>query len=148
MDPNDPKVIADAISRAANMPLEERVKRWRSMMDKIESYTIHDWSADYVRELEKSRVTVPSAQCLIFVRGWTNVAQMPLYRNHAEARATYNEIAPADVALKEAARRDEKNAYEALGARLMHTQGRRWELPIATASLSGRPEHEPGVGED
>jgi len=63
VDPNDPKEIADAISRAANMPLEERVKRWRSMMDKIESYTIHDRSADYVRELDKSRVTVPADQC-------------------------------------------------------------------------------------
>lgn len=99
VDPNDPKEIADAISRAANMPLEERVKRWRSMMDKIESYTIHDWSADYVRELQKSRVTVPGEQCLILGRGWTNVAQMPLYRNHGEALATYNEIDPADVAL-------------------------------------------------
>ncbi|WP_155256214.1 trehalose-6-phosphate synthase [Bradyrhizobium japonicum] len=45
VDPNHPKEIADAISKAANMPLEERVKRWRSMMDKIESYTIHDWSS-------------------------------------------------------------------------------------------------------
>nr|WP_236846088.1 hypothetical protein [Bradyrhizobium japonicum] len=36
LDPNHPKEIADAISKAANMPLEERVKRWRSMMDKIE----------------------------------------------------------------------------------------------------------------
>ncbi|SCB55782.1 trehalose 6-phosphate synthase [Bradyrhizobium shewense] len=146
VDPNDPKEIADAISRAANMPLEERVKRWRSMMDKIESYTIHDWSADYVRELDKNHVTVPADQCLNIGRGWTNVAQMPLYRNHAEALATYNEIDPADVALKEAARADEKKAYEALEARLMHTQGRLWELPIATASLSGRPEQEPGAG--
>ncbi|MBP0111027.1 alpha,alpha-trehalose-phosphate synthase (UDP-forming) [Bradyrhizobium vignae] len=148
VDPNKPEEIADAISRAANMPLEERVKRWRSMMDKIESYTIHDWSADYVRELEKSRVTVPAEQCLILGRGWTNVAQMPLYRQHAEALATYNEIDPADVAVKEAARADEKKAYEALEARLMHTQGRLWELPIATASLSGRPEQEASVGED
>ncbi|SDH42677.1 trehalose 6-phosphate synthase [Bradyrhizobium sp. Rc2d] len=148
VDPNDPKEIADAISRAANMPLEERVKRWRSMMDKIESYTIHDWSADYVRELDKSRVTVPADQCLILGRGWTNVASMPLYRNHAEALATYNEIDPADVALKEAAYADEKKAYEALEARLMHTQGRLWDLPIPTASLSGRPEEEPGAGED
>ncbi|MEZ2143481.1 trehalose-6-phosphate synthase [Bradyrhizobium sp. DN5] len=148
VDPNDPKEIADAISRAANMPLEERVKRWRSMMDKIESYTIHDWSADYVRELDKSRVTVPADQCLILGRGWTNVASMPLYRNHAEALATYNEIDPADVALKEAAYADEKKAYDALEARLMHTQGRLWDLPIPTASLSGRPEEEPGAGED
>ncbi|WP_208639264.1 hypothetical protein [Bradyrhizobium forestalis] len=71
---------------------------------------------------------------------------MPLYLNHAVALATYNEIDLADVALKEAARADEKKAYEALEARLMHTQDRLWELPIVTASLSGRPEQEPGVG--
>ncbi|UQR61401.1 trehalose-6-phosphate synthase [Bradyrhizobium sp. C-145] len=148
VDPNDPKEIADAISEAANMPLEERVKRWRSMMDKIQSYTIHDWSADYVRELDRSRVTVPADQCLHLGRGWTNEAHMPLYRNHAEALATYNEIDPTDVALNEAAYADEKKAYEALEARLMHTQRRLWDLPIPTASLSGRPEQEPGAGED
>ncbi|MBB4423775.1 trehalose 6-phosphate synthase [Bradyrhizobium sp. CIR48] len=146
VDPNDPKEIADAILKAANMPLEERVKRWRSMMDKLESYTIHDWSADYVRELDKSRVTVPADQCLHLGRGWTNEALMPLYRNHAEALATYNEIDPADVALKKAACADEKKAYEALEARLMHTQGRLWDLPIPTASLGGRPEEDPGAG--
>ncbi|WP_245508689.1 alpha,alpha-trehalose-phosphate synthase (UDP-forming) [Bradyrhizobium zhanjiangense] len=148
VDPTRPDEIKAAISKAAHMPLEERVKRWRSMMDKLESYTIHDWSADYVRELDKSRVTVPADQCLILGRGWTNEALTPLYRNHAEALATYNEIDPADVALKETASADEKKAYEALEARLMHTQGRLWDLPIPTASLSGRPKQERGAGED
>ncbi|PPQ19294.1 trehalose-6-phosphate synthase [Bradyrhizobium sp. AC87j1] len=145
VDPTHPDEIEAAISKAAHMPLEERVKRWRSMMDKLESYTIHDWSADYVRELDKSRVTVPADQCLNLGRGWTNEALMPLYRNHAEALATYNEIDPADVALKEAACADEKKAYEELEARLMHTQGRLWDLPIPTA-FGGRPEEEPGAG--
>ncbi|MDA9534850.1 hypothetical protein ACM41_00745 [Bradyrhizobium sp. CCBAU 21362] len=148
VDPTRPDEIAAAISKAAHMPLEERVKRWRSMMDKLESYTIHHWSADYVRELDKSRVTVPADQYHHLGLGWTNEAQMPLYRNYAEALATYNEIDPADVALKEAAYADEKKAYEALEARLMHTQGRLWDLPIPTASLSGRPEQEPGARED
>lgn len=42
VDPNHPEEIADALSKAANLPLEERVKRWRSMLDEVESYTIHD----------------------------------------------------------------------------------------------------------
>lgn len=78
---NHPEEIADAIKKTANMPLEERVKRWRSMMDKIESYTIHDWSADYLRELDKSRVTVPADHILLPGFGWSNEAQM-LCRGH------------------------------------------------------------------
>ncbi|MCS3899355.1 hypothetical protein M2171_008488 [Bradyrhizobium japonicum USDA 38] len=50
------------------------------------------------------------------------MASIPLYRNRAEALATYNEIELADVASKEAAYADEKKAHEALEARLMHTQ--------------------------
>ncbi|MGY3488174.1 trehalose-6-phosphate synthase [Bradyrhizobium sp. USDA 4011] len=84
VDPNHPEEIAAAISRAIHMPLEERVTRWRSMMDKIESYTIHDWAADYVSELDKSRVTVPADQFHHLGLGWTNEAQVPLYRTDAE----------------------------------------------------------------
>ncbi|WP_244485971.1 trehalose-6-phosphate synthase [Bradyrhizobium viridifuturi] len=82
--PNLPEEIAAAISKATHMPLEERVTRWRSMMDKIESYTIHDWAADYVSELDKSRVTVPADQFHHLGLGWTNEAQVPLYRTDAE----------------------------------------------------------------
>ncbi|MCC8971187.1 alpha,alpha-trehalose-phosphate synthase (UDP-forming) [Bradyrhizobium brasilense] len=148
VDPNHPEEIAAAISKAANMPLEERVTRWRSMMDKIESFTIHDWSADNVRELDKSRVTVPADQFHRLGLGWTNEAQMPLFRRHAEALATYNEIDPADAALKEAAFEDEKKAYEALEASLIQTQDRLWDLPVDTAPIDGRPEQEPGAGLD
>ncbi|MCP1909480.1 trehalose 6-phosphate synthase [Bradyrhizobium elkanii] len=140
VDPNHPEEIAAAISKAANMPLEERVTRWRSMMDKIESFTIHDWSADNVRELDKSRVTVPADQFHRLGLGWTNEAQMPLFRRHAEALAAYNEIDPADAALKETALEDEKKAYEALEASLIHTQDRLWDLPANTAPTGGRRE--------
>ncbi|MCP1838419.1 trehalose 6-phosphate synthase [Bradyrhizobium sp. USDA 4524] len=147
VDPNHPEEIAAAISKAANMPLEERVTRWRSMMDKIKSFTIHDWSADNVRELDKSRVTIPADQFHRLGLGWTNEAQMPLFRRHAEALAAYNEIDPAEAALKEAAFEDEKKAYEALEAPLIHTQDRLWDLPANTAPISVRPEQEPGAGE-
>ncbi|MCC8977895.1 alpha,alpha-trehalose-phosphate synthase (UDP-forming) [Bradyrhizobium acaciae] len=129
VDPNHPEEIAAAISRAIHMPLEERVTRWRSMMDKIESYTIHDWAADYVSELDKSRVTVPADQFHHLGLGWTNEAHMPLYQNYATALTASNEVDPGDAALKEAAYADVKSSFEALAASLMHTQDRLWVLP-------------------
>ncbi|MBB4372919.1 trehalose 6-phosphate synthase [Bradyrhizobium sp. cir1] len=140
VDPNDPEEIADAISKATNMPLEERVRRWRSMMDKIESYTIHDWSADYLRELDKRRTTVPADQFHHLGLGWTNEAQIPLYRDYAAALTAYNEIEPAAVALKEAAYAGVKSAFEALAVPLTHTQDRLWDLPAPTASRGGARE--------
>ncbi|RXG86906.1 trehalose-6-phosphate synthase [Bradyrhizobium zhanjiangense] len=148
VDPNHPEEIAAAISKAANMPLEERVRRWRSMMDKIESYTIHDWSADYLRELDKSRITVPADQFHHLGLGWTNEAQMPLYQNYAAALTAHNEIDPADAALKEAAYADVKSAFVALAAPLKHTQDRLWDLPAPTASRDGHREQELGARED
>lgn len=86
MDPNHPEEIAKAISKAADMPLDERVKRWRSMMDKTESYTIHDWSADYLRELEKSSIIVPADQFHYLGLGWTNEAHMPCIKSMPRRR--------------------------------------------------------------
>ncbi|WP_245474051.1 alpha,alpha-trehalose-phosphate synthase (UDP-forming) [Bradyrhizobium zhanjiangense] len=148
VDPNHPEEIAAAISKAANMPLEERVRRWRSMMDKIESYTIHDWSADYLRELDKSRITVPADQFHHLGLGWTNEAQMPLYQNYAAALTAYNEIDPADAALKEAAYAHVKSAFVALAAPLKHTQDRLWDLPAPTASRDGHGGQELVARED
>ncbi|UFW51361.1 alpha,alpha-trehalose-phosphate synthase (UDP-forming) [Bradyrhizobium arachidis] len=148
IDPNNPEEIADAISKAANMPLEERVKRWRSMMDKIESYTIHDWSANYLRELDKSRVMIPADHILLPGFGWSNEAQMPLYQSYAAALTAYNEIDPADGALKQAGYADVGSAFEALAAPLKHTQDRLWDLPAATASRDGRRGQELGARDD
>ncbi|WP_063702300.1 alpha,alpha-trehalose-phosphate synthase (UDP-forming) [Bradyrhizobium centrolobii] len=55
VDPTDPRAIAGAISRAVNMPREERLARWRSMMNKLLEYTIHDWSDAFIRELYKGQ---------------------------------------------------------------------------------------------
>ncbi|THK33510.1 trehalose-6-phosphate synthase [Ensifer sp. MPMI2T] len=84
VDPARPENIADAISRAAEMPCGERIERWRAMMDKLETYTIHDWSADFVRELGNSRVTVPADQFRHLGFGWINDAQMPEYETPEE----------------------------------------------------------------
>ncbi|WFU31269.1 trehalose-6-phosphate synthase [Bradyrhizobium brasilense] len=148
VDPNHPEEIAAAISKATHMPREERVTRWRSMMDKIESYTIYDWSTDYLRELDKSRVTVSADQFHHLGLGWTNEAQMPLYQNYAEALTAYNEIDPDDAALQEAAYADVKSAFEALAGPLNHTQDRLWELPAPIAPLDGRRGHELRAGEE
>lgn len=147
IDPNNPEEISDAISKAANMPLEQRVKRWRSMMDKIESYTIHHWAADYLRELDKGSITVPADQFDHLGLGWTNEAEMPLYQDYAAALTSYNEIDPADAALKDAAYGDVKSAFEALAAPLKHTQDRLWDLPAATASGDGHRGQELGARE-
>ncbi|WP_235885269.1 alpha,alpha-trehalose-phosphate synthase (UDP-forming) [Bradyrhizobium frederickii] len=56
VDPNRPEEITEAIWQAVNMPRQERIRRWRSMMEKLEAYTIHHWSADYLRELDKSQL--------------------------------------------------------------------------------------------
>ncbi|MER9305796.1 trehalose-6-phosphate synthase [Mesorhizobium sp. M0496] len=76
--------IATAISRAASMPREERIQRWRRMMDKLEAYTIHHWSADFVRQLDSSRVTVPADHFHYVGLGWISEAQMPSYRTEPE----------------------------------------------------------------
>ncbi|MGY3346983.1 MULTISPECIES: alpha,alpha-trehalose-phosphate synthase (UDP-forming) [unclassified Bradyrhizobium] len=148
IDPNNPEEIADAISKATNMPLEERVRRWRSMMDKIESYTIHDWSADYLRELDKSRITVPADQFHHLGLGWTNEAQMPLYQTYAAALTVYNEVEPTATALKEAAYADVKTAFEALAVPLAHTQDSLWDLPAQTAPRDGAREQRLDLNED
>jgi trehalose 6-phosphate synthase len=66
---------------------------------------------------------------------------MPLYQDHAKALTAYNEIAPMDAALKEAAYADVKSSFEALAAPLMHTQDRLWILPASDsfANFSQRP---------
>ncbi|HST44517.1 MAG TPA: alpha,alpha-trehalose-phosphate synthase (UDP-forming) [Luteimonas sp.] len=53
VNPYDLDGVADAIATASAMPLAERQARWRSMMDRIESYDIHDWRRDFLQVLEE-----------------------------------------------------------------------------------------------
>ncbi|CCD87246.1 putative Alpha,alpha-trehalose-phosphate synthase (ostA-like) [Bradyrhizobium sp. ORS 285] len=129
VDPNYPEEIAAAISKAANMPLDERVARWRPMMNKIESFTIHDWAADNVREINKSRITVPADQFHRVGLGWTNEFQLPQFERHVEALKAYNTIDSADVDKKERAHKEVEETREAFRATLEHTQDRLWDLP-------------------
>ncbi|MCP3460917.1 trehalose-6-phosphate synthase [Bradyrhizobium sp. CCGUVB23] len=129
IDPNRPEDIAAAISKAAEMPRDERIKRWRSMMDKLEAYTIHDWAADYLAKLDDSRVTLPADHFPYLGLGWTNESQMPLYPNYSEAAVAYAAVDPADVELKQAAYANMKTAFDELAGPLTHTQDRLWVLP-------------------
>lgn len=111
------------------MPRDERIKRWRSMMDKLEAYAIHDWAADYLAKLDDSRVTLPADHFPYLGLGWTNESQMPLYPDYLKKAAAYVAVDPADVKLKEAAYADMKTAFDELAGPLTHTQDRLWVLP-------------------
>ncbi|MBP1290314.1 MULTISPECIES: alpha,alpha-trehalose-phosphate synthase (UDP-forming) [Bradyrhizobium] len=143
VNPNRPQEIAAAISQAADMPRPERIKRWRSMMNKVEGYTIHDWSRDFLRKLDNSRVTLPADHFLYLGFGWTNEAQMPLYPNYAEAAAAYARVDPGDAELKDAAYADLKAAFDALAAPLEHIQNRLWVLPTNGADHMGGASEPP-----
>ncbi|WP_105375059.1 alpha,alpha-trehalose-phosphate synthase (UDP-forming) [Neorhizobium huautlense] len=58
VDPTKVEEMVCAISTAIAMPREERVVRWRAMMTKIRQGTVHRWAADFVSQLEKSRLAL------------------------------------------------------------------------------------------
>lgn len=92
VDPASPDDIATAIVTATEMPREERIERWRPMMDKLEAYTIHDWSKDFLRELGHSRVAVPADQFRYLGFGWLNEAQMPTYETPEELNGAVKHV--------------------------------------------------------
>jgi trehalose 6-phosphate synthase len=51
VNPYDLDGVADAIARAATMPLAERRERWRSMMDTLERHDITAWRKSYLEAL-------------------------------------------------------------------------------------------------
>ncbi len=51
VNPYDLDGVADAIARAANMPLAERRERWESMMRPITGYDIHAWCRAFLERL-------------------------------------------------------------------------------------------------
>jgi trehalose 6-phosphate synthase len=54
VNPYDVDQLASAIENALNMPLEERMKRHRSMSDRISKYDIHSWRDVFTERLEAS----------------------------------------------------------------------------------------------
>jgi trehalose 6-phosphate synthase len=50
--------VADAIAHALVMPLEERVRRHQALLARIHANTVHDWGRRFLRDLERSTMTV------------------------------------------------------------------------------------------
>ncbi len=53
VNPYDEDSVADALSRALTMQLDERQTRWRSMMDRLTRHDVHRWRADYLAALRQ-----------------------------------------------------------------------------------------------
>jgi trehalose 6-phosphate synthase len=51
INPYSPEEMSDAITRALTMPLDERKRRWRSMMDSVEGQDISWWRACFTGRL-------------------------------------------------------------------------------------------------
>jgi trehalose 6-phosphate synthase len=52
VNPHDMDGVADAIARAATMPLAERKERWHAMMSHLREHDIHAWRRSYLAALE------------------------------------------------------------------------------------------------
>lgn len=51
VNPYDVEAIADAIARAASMPLEQRIERYQSMMRAVETNDVFHWCRSYLDQL-------------------------------------------------------------------------------------------------
>jgi trehalose 6-phosphate synthase len=58
INPHSPDEIADGIRRALDMPREERIARWRSLMDGVERENVHWWMKKFVKVLEGDQTAV------------------------------------------------------------------------------------------
>ncbi|GGD63996.1 trehalose-6-phosphate synthase [Erythrobacter arachoides] len=52
INPHSPDDIASAIRDALDMPLDERIARWRPMFECVRDQNIQNWTADILRDLE------------------------------------------------------------------------------------------------
>ncbi len=52
VNPFDVQGVAEAVARALDMPLEERVERWRAAMDALEANTLDTWRDGFLRALD------------------------------------------------------------------------------------------------
>jgi trehalose 6-phosphate synthase len=61
VNPHDIDGMAQKLSAALAMPLEERRERWRAMIDKLRSTTVQAWFSDFVGALgEVRRAALPA----------------------------------------------------------------------------------------
>ncbi|MDO3382760.1 alpha,alpha-trehalose-phosphate synthase (UDP-forming) [Gilvimarinus algae] len=57
VNPYDVGAITGGLAKALNMPLDERIDRWRKMMDVLEQHDIHSWQSQFLEDL--NFVTAP-----------------------------------------------------------------------------------------
>ncbi len=52
VNPYDPEGMAEALNRALTMPLKERQSRWARMFEQLQSFDVHRWHSNCVKEIE------------------------------------------------------------------------------------------------
>lgn len=57
INPFSREEIAEALSRALTMPREERIARWRALMDNVEQYDVLRWADDFIGALRDIAAT-------------------------------------------------------------------------------------------
>jgi trehalose 6-phosphate synthase len=62
INPYSPEEMSDAIDRALAMPLDERKRRWRAMMDSVEQQDISWWRSAFTDRLAATRQEEPEAE--------------------------------------------------------------------------------------
>jgi len=55
INPADTAEVADALERALKMPLKERKRRWRAMMDVLEKHDLTAWRNNFLSELKDTQ---------------------------------------------------------------------------------------------
>jgi trehalose 6-phosphate synthase len=55
VNPFSQEDVADAIRRALAMPVEERRRRWKSLMEGVEQEDVVAWRDSFVQSLEQAR---------------------------------------------------------------------------------------------
>ena len=58
VNPHDPEGVADALNHALKMPKKERLRRWLSAFDQLQSFNISMWRTNYIEALQTSIITV------------------------------------------------------------------------------------------
>jgi trehalose 6-phosphate synthase len=53
INPYDVSAITGGLAKALNMPLDERIDRWRKMMDVLEAHDIHAWQSQFLGDLKQ-----------------------------------------------------------------------------------------------
>ncbi len=57
VNPHDPEGVADALNHALKMHKKERLRRWLSAFDQLQSFNISVWRTNYIEALQRSIIT-------------------------------------------------------------------------------------------